>query len=386
MINSITVLHNNYNADSESLTTLWSSADTGSFHISRDDYPQFPLESGVLVPGLKLEFNKSVNLYALVGLNGAGKTTFLHAIDASISRAKYFSANGRTAMFSGNIGLNNGYNPNRERIRTATGGLDVQLSQSGYHENSGNNYHALSLFTHGASREETSRLDNHFNAFAFYLVRHELYNGDSFKPYRQISDEQLMSRVTLLFNPTYKRLDKAKLPHVLNQKIKQLAVGSGLEDLTLYRRLAYLIENHDLVAQMDFPINVFGDLQLKFNRKPISDVSVGIFDPKLQKEGDDRSAGEYAKQTLQTLLEQEPTVFLIDEPMKSCDRKNKSWILDTFLPALRERQGSTIAFIASHEDSLIKKVDALGGLALNMYSQPAEVEKVDFEAWDSLIQ
>ena len=65
------------------------------------------------------------------------------------------------------------------------------------------------------------------------------------------------------------------------------------------------------------------------------------------------SGGEKKKTAIASILTMNPTVWTLDEPLSSLDKKTREWLID-FLKALKQA-GKTIVF-SSHETSLVESI------------------------------
>ena len=65
------------------------------------------------------------------------------------------------------------------------------------------------------------------------------------------------------------------------------------------------------------------------------------------------SGGEKKKTAIASILTMNPTVWTLDEPLSSLDKKTREWLID-FLKALKQA-GKTIVF-SSHENSLVESI------------------------------
>ena len=63
------------------------------------------------------------------------------------------------------------------------------------------------------------------------------------------------------------------------------------------------------------------------------------------------SGGEKKKTAIASILTMNPSVWTLDEPLSSLDRKTREWLIE-FLQALK-KAGKTIIF-SSHESSLVE--------------------------------
>lgn len=65
------------------------------------------------------------------------------------------------------------------------------------------------------------------------------------------------------------------------------------------------------------------------------------------------SGGEKKKTAIASILTMNPTVWTLDEPLSSLDKKTREWLID-FLKALKQA-GKTIVF-SSHETTLVESI------------------------------
>jgi len=252
MIKNLKVVHEVYNADYERSTTFWPGQELS--WRSEDKVKPYSLENALLPRGLELKFDAETPLYALIGPNECGKSTFLKTLARSLDNLHYFRENGRTALFDGALGFGADL-----QIVQGTGGLLTSV-----YAHSKESMLAYCTPSYAERQAPCNDKNKHsgrrfIQALPFYLPHDEVFDTPNFSPYNYMSEELVHARLTHLFG-CYLDVEEEKNPIPL-EVLAQLKLVSDQEDISvpdLERRLAYLIDHWETVPQIAFDVNVFG--------------------------------------------------------------------------------------------------------------------------------
>ncbi len=316
---------------------------------------QYALNPGVLPRGTSLEFSNATNIYAVIGKNGIGKTTFLKSIAQSLENAMWFEVNKRTKLFGGLVGGYREYYPKLSQC-------DI-LPSSGGRLRIWENYSGVSIF-YGFKKR----------AYETYMLFDEIFNSPNFQPYKNLTMEEAINRI----------IHPMLIPHMSNKehmaKVKQseseifksfcqdISSNLQLEPVEVYRKAVYLSELCANIAQIPYPINIFGGYEMELSAKA-QDITLDIVDLALNTD-DKLSKGQYVAGELEAALKTlTPAIMLIDEPTGNMDMKNCQWVYDEFIPKVTSMENAQ-AFIATNDSKLVDKIQEKGGKVIDMYERP----------------
>jgi energy-coupling factor transporter ATP-binding protein EcfA2 len=413
MIEKITVLGNAYNQDYKNPTMLW--PEIGGSYASCADAQRVTLTS--LPVGTTFDLSPSTNIYAVIGDNGIGKTTFLHAMARSMANARAFGKRNRTVLFNGSIGVP-AFSDTYPSLIEHSGGFDIHpfirdvpiytyvfgSPDSGKwllpeEEHAKNETFYAKRVSHRINSAEYAAA-----AFAFYMRRDELFESPNFLPYKNVPENQIKRRISLLFSgldidtaiqnvydgckdagikfkvndrthnstPAFLALDIPVNPRFIQPIVDSFASERGGNLADAYRRLAYLAENNFVISQIPYDVNIYGDFKLNFGGA-VDGLNTGVFDLQLQEQTNNSSKGQYTRSTLDSLLGGTQSVLLIDEPTAATDLRTSKWVLEEFLPAAANPNRAAQVFVATNDSAVVRTIGKLNGLCINMYETPARI-------------
>ena len=369
MLTDLIVLDQFYNRDPFRLTSKWPKLTdddpaTRSKNIKDSEYELATQDSTLKLPkDHVLTFSAEKPIYVLVGANGSGKSTFLHAVAHSAFNAQFFKRFGRTRLFSGTVGLKPDARPCQNVL-----GVSREVDSTGYAYTSHNLPRLLQKW------EDKRVQDYFFAAVELYLPRDELFEGIHFAPYAALTTDQAVNKLRRLFvhndghsGPKKDEPFEAKLenlPGKISTRVSNLAEKISLNEERAYQRVAYLVENNPGFPTYPHPINVFGQYELHFSSD--EKVSIGIYDAGIN---GTKSSGEIARKTLDAIAT--TNLLLLDEPTNHLDRTGKKWFRDEYIKKLADKDGSIL--IATHDELLIDAVTNMGGGLIDMDKAPISI-------------
>ncbi len=355
LINSITVLNDYYNIDSQNPSGVWDAAKYGKRELVKHSSP-YTLAKGVLPVGAQLEFPEQSNVNLVVGRNGVGKTTVLKAIARSAANAMYFGQQGRSSMFKGNFAASW-----ETELVAGTGGLAKRDSGRTFEDYA----FTVNRTWVNSAKFDFAKASYDEQMFHFYLSCESFFMPNIMNIYHQRDDATIQARLLGYFYRGYEK--GTQLPVLFERFISYQSERLGIAQREVKERLLYVMEAGGLALQTDCAANVFGeyDLGAAF---PRNGLSIGVFDSALQTNM--TSKGEYAKKSLESLLRKEtPRLLLLDEPTSHLGGASESWFYNDFLENVKA-DPATMVFISTNDRKLR---NYKGATVIDMDTKPAVV-------------